>query len=171
MENVSTGVLEKIKNIIQVKIKPKNGVMYQDICNCICQNKKKWKFTTHYIKPTAQLLFKSRFSKGGPTCRRQVVNPRHQTPQEQLVAKPEYLGSMYRNLQGRFTGSGSIVWLSSGGGGELQMNHLPRDKLAAISQTRNSGAFLWLQNFVFWIKFHWSLFVRVQLTITQRWLR
>ena len=27
-------------------------------------------------------------SKGGPTCRRQVVNPRHQTSQGQSVAKP-----------------------------------------------------------------------------------
>ena len=32
MENVSAEVLEKIKNIIQeVKIKPKNDMMYQDI--------------------------------------------------------------------------------------------------------------------------------------------
>ena len=32
MENVSTGVLEKIENIIQeVKIKPNNYMMYQDI--------------------------------------------------------------------------------------------------------------------------------------------
>ena len=30
-----------------------------------------------------------RFPKGGRTCRRQVVNPRHQTPQGQSVAKPE----------------------------------------------------------------------------------
>ena len=42
-----------------------------------------------YVKPTAQLLFKSRFPKGGPTCSRQVVDPRHQTPQGQLVANPE----------------------------------------------------------------------------------
>ena len=42
-----------------------------------------------YVKPTAQLLFKIRFPKGGPTCRRQVVNPRQQTPQGQSVAKPE----------------------------------------------------------------------------------
>ena len=40
-------------------------------------------------RPTAQLLFRIRFPKGGPTCRRQVVNPRHQTPQGQSVAKPE----------------------------------------------------------------------------------
>ena len=49
----------------------------------------KKRFIIHYVKPTAQLLFKIRFSKSGPTCRRQVVNPRHQTPQGQSVAKPE----------------------------------------------------------------------------------
>ena len=49
----------------------------------------KIRFIIHYVKPTAQLLFKIRFPKGGPTCRRQVANPRHQTPQGQSVAKPE----------------------------------------------------------------------------------
>ena len=43
MENISTGVLEKIKNIIQeVKIKPKNDMMYRGIYNCICQNTTKY---------------------------------------------------------------------------------------------------------------------------------
>ena len=41
MEDVSTGVLEKIKNIWEVKVKPKNDMMYQDIYNCMCQNTKK----------------------------------------------------------------------------------------------------------------------------------
>ena len=49
----------------------------------------KIRFIIHYVKPTAQLLFEIRFPKIGPTCRRQVVNPRHQTPQGQSVAKPE----------------------------------------------------------------------------------
>ena len=90
METVSTGLLDKIKNILlEVNIKPKNDVMYQEIYNCICQNTKKLRNTIHYVKPTAQLLFKSRFPKGGPTCRKQVFNPRHQTPQGQSVAKPE----------------------------------------------------------------------------------
>ena len=40
MEDVSTGVLEKIKNISEIKIKPKNDMMYQDIYSCICQNTK-----------------------------------------------------------------------------------------------------------------------------------
>ena len=56
METVSTGVLEKIKNIIQeVKIKPKDDMMYQDIYKCIC--KRNGRYTIYYVKPTAQLLF------------------------------------------------------------------------------------------------------------------
>ena len=54
MEDVSTGVLETIKNIYEVKIKPKNDMQYQDIYNCICQNTKKWRYTIHNVKPTAQ---------------------------------------------------------------------------------------------------------------------
>ena len=55
MEDASTGVLEKIKNIQDVKIKPKNDMMNNDICNCICQNrKKKWRYTIQYVKPMAQ---------------------------------------------------------------------------------------------------------------------
>ena len=53
------------------------------------KTQKKTRFIIHYVKPTTQLLFEIRFPKGGPTCRRQVVNPRHQTPQGQPVAKPE----------------------------------------------------------------------------------
>ena len=71
------------------RVKPKNDMMYHDIYNCICQNTKKIRFIIHYVKPTTQLLFRIRFPKGGPTCRRQVVNPRHQTSQGQSVAKPE----------------------------------------------------------------------------------
>ena len=57
------------------------------IANVKTQNK--IRFIIHDVKPTAQLLFKIRFPKGGPTCRRQVANTRHQTPQGQSVAKPE----------------------------------------------------------------------------------
>ena len=40
--------------------------------------------------------------------------------------------------------------------------HLPLDKMAAVVQTIFSDAFLWMKTFVFWLKFHWSLFLRVQ---------
>ena len=29
----------------------------------------------------------------------------------------------------------------------------------------------WMKSFVFWFEFHWSLFLRVQLTIIQHWFR
>ena len=79
----------KNKEYLWSKDKAKNDMMYQDIHSCIYQNKKKWRYTIQYVKPTAQLVFKNRFPKGGPTCRRQVVYQRHQTSQGQSVAKPE----------------------------------------------------------------------------------
>ena len=51
------------------------------------------------------------------------------------------------------------------------LTHLYPDKMAAILQAIFSDAFLWMKNFVFWLKFHWSLFLRVRLTITQHWFR
>ena len=63
LEDVSTGVLAKIKNIEEVKIQPKNDMMYQDIYNCICQNTKKYRYTIQYVKPTAQMVFKIDFQK------------------------------------------------------------------------------------------------------------
>ena len=41
----------------------------------------------------------------------------------------------------------------------------------AISQTPFSGAFYWMNMYELWLKIHWSLFLRVQLTIYQHWLR
>ena len=46
----------------------------------------------------------------------------------------------------------------------------PLDKMAAISQIF-WDAFSWVKRFVFWLNFHWGLFLRVQFTITQHWLR
>ena len=51
------------------------------------------------------------------------------------------------------------------------LTHLPLDKMAANSQTIYSDAFSWMKIIIFWEKFHWSLFLRVQLTIIQHWFR
>ena len=51
------------------------------------------------------------------------------------------------------------------------LTHLTLDKMAAISQKIFSVAFSWMKSSVFWLKFPWSLFLRVQLTITQHWFR
>ena len=52
-----------------------------------------------------------------------------------------------------------------------RLTHLPQDKMAAISQTIFSYAFSWMKRFVFWLKFHYNLFLRVQLTTAQHWFR
>ena len=51
------------------------------------------------------------------------------------------------------------------------LTHWGRDKMAAIFQTTFSNAFSWMQINEFWLRFHWSLFLRVQLTIFQYWFR
>ena len=51
------------------------------------------------------------------------------------------------------------------------LTHWGRDKMDAISQTIFSSAFSGMEMFEFRLKFHWSLFLRVQLTIFQHWFR
>ena len=51
--------------------------------------------------------------------------------------------------------------------GVAWLSHWGRDKMDAISQTTFSSAFSWMKMFQFQLKFHWSLFPRVQLTIFQ----
>ena len=51
------------------------------------------------------------------------------------------------------------------------LTHWGRDKMDAISQTTFSNACSWMKMFEFRLKFHWSLFSRVQLTISQHWFR
>ena len=51
------------------------------------------------------------------------------------------------------------------------LTHWGRDKMAAISQTTLSIAFPWMKMLEFRLNFHWSLFLRVQLTIFQHWFR
>ena len=52
-----------------------------------------------------------------------------------------------------------------------QFNSSPLDKMDAISQTIFSNAFYWMKILEFWLKLHWSLFLRIQLTIFQHWFR
>ena len=51
------------------------------------------------------------------------------------------------------------------------LTHWGRDKMAAIFQTTFSNGFSWMKMFEFRLKFHWNLFLRVQLTISQHWFR
>ena len=51
------------------------------------------------------------------------------------------------------------------------LTHWGRDKMDAISQTTFSNQFSWMKMYEYRFKFHWSLFLRVQLTIFQHWFR
>ena len=51
------------------------------------------------------------------------------------------------------------------------LTHWGRNKMDVISQTTFWSAFSWMKMFEFRITFHWSLFLRVQLTIIQHWFR
>ena len=51
------------------------------------------------------------------------------------------------------------------------LTHWSQNKMAYISQTTFSNVFSSMKMFAFWLKFHWSLFLRVQLTKFQHWVR
>ena len=51
------------------------------------------------------------------------------------------------------------------------LTHWGRDKMAAISQTTLSNTFSWMKMLEFRLRFHWSLYIRVQLTIYEHWFR
>ena len=54
---------------------------------------------------------------------------------------------------------------------QSKLTHLSLDKMAAISQMIFSDEFVWMKSFVFWLKFHRGLFLKVQLAIIQHWFR
>ena len=49
------------------------------------------------------------------------------------------------------------------------LTHWGRDKMDALLQTTLSNAFSWMNMIEFGFIFHWSLFLRVQLTIFHHW--
>ena len=55
-------------------------------------------------------------------------------------------------------------------GSEME-GHWGRDKIDAILQTTFIRASSWIETYAFWLKCHWSLFLRVQLPIVQHWFR
>ena len=58
-------------------------------------------------------------------------------------------------------------WISRRSGDYKTLTHWGRDKMAGIFQT----AFSSMKMFKFRLRFHWSLFPRVQFTIFQHWFR
>ena len=61
--------------------------------------------------------------------------------------------------------------LFEGGWKVRSINTLRPRQLAAIFQTTFSNAFSWMKMYLFRLRFHWSLFLVVQLVIFQHWFR
>ena len=53
----------------------------------------------------------------------------------------------------------------------IMLTHWGRDKMAAICQTTFSNAFSWMKMNEFRLGFHWSLFLRFEITIFHHWFR
>ena len=64
-----------------------------------------------------------------------------------------------------------ICKLSAWGLQHVGLTQLPVDKMAAISQTTFWNVFSWTKIIVSRLKFHWNLFLSVQLIIFQYWFR
>ena len=56
------------------------------------------------------------------------------------------------------------------GGGITRISHWGRDEMDAIFKTY-SNAFFLIKIYNFWLRFHWTLFPRVQLPMFQNWFR
>ena len=54
---------------------------------------------------------------------------------------------------------------------DMKLTHWGRVKIAAFSQTMHSNARSWREIYEFYLKFDWSLFLRIQLIIFQHWFR
>ena len=63
------------------------------------------------------------------------------------------------------------VTMTDSAGPTILLTHWGRDKMAAIFRTTFSNAFSWMKIYEFRLRFHWNLFLRVQLTIFQHWFR
>ena len=65
----------------------------------------------------------------------------------------------------------TLLWWNNIFGTYFRITHWSRDKMAAIVQTIFSDEFFWMKIYEFRLRFHWNLFLRVQLTISQHWFR
>ena len=104
---------------------------------------------------------------------------------DETVVRPSYLynGNPYTgkmtSLHWDCTRGSILLWLRMVLANDNRLNiinifshwltHWGRDKMAAFSQATISNAFSWMKILEFRLKIHWSLFLRVLLTIFKHW--
>ena len=69
---------------------------------------------------------------------------------------PYYFQLLWHDTMRETLISGRAKWIQ-------QLTHWVWDKMAAIFQTTLSNAFSWMKMYEFWLRFHLSLFLRVQV--------
>ena len=85
-----------------------------------------------------------------------------------IIASAGDLSPLLGHLQTQWWTRSTLEWLKYI---FLSSTHWGQDKMAVIFQTTFSTAFPWMEMFEFRLKFHWNLFLRVQLIILQHWFR
>ena len=81
----------------------------------------------------------------------------------------DQLSFMRHSLSG--TNDNHVHWPIHVPYGLRELTHWGRDNVAAIFRTTWLNAFTWIKIYEFGLRFHWSFFLRVQLTIFQHWCR
>ena len=91
-----------------------------------------------------------------------VIHPMYGKTPTQIISQYTWNGHTVPKMDGHDTSiNQSIAYI-------LRTEHIKHpwislfrllDKMAAIPQTIFSGAFSWMKCFLFWLKFHWSLFL------------
>ena len=76
-----------------------------------------------------------------------------------------YFQSKYTRYQNNKISLNIIFKLQLHLSGANELAHQGWDKIATIFPTTSSSAFSWMKVYEFWLKFHWSLLLTVQLTI------
>ena len=63
------------------------------------------------------------------------------------------------------------AWCRPGNARRLGLTHWGQDKMDASFQSTLPNAFSWMKMYKFHLRFHWSLFPRIQWTIFHHWFR
>ena len=92
-----------------------------------------------------------------------ISRPRPHQIEEKKNEWPHLISELWKSIRAVFPNTN---WDISAG---VMLTHWDRERMVAISQTSFSNAFSWMKIYEFRLKFHWSLFPRVQLTIFQHW--
>ena len=124
-----------------------------------------WHNFWKYIQLLVELLvIRQPRRKSAPNCLKQY---KHRTPLRDYPIMPCHTGAFLIGRQSNFRIRLTLIFQRRVISDVAVA--VPRHKMAAVSQTTLSNAFSLMKKLAFRLRFHWSLFLSVQLTIFQHW--